>query len=204
MMNRKQQTGQITLGAALGIALVAALVVIPWYSHNELTDKNEAVHAAWANVQSTLQRRADLIPALLKTVSRAMEYESENLASLARQQAQLLGRHGSAPPAGSAELDALVDLDQQLAAGSRQLLMVAGSLPELRATDQFLQLQSQLEGTENRINIARIRYNQAARFYNSAVHGFIGRHVADSLGLEPRPYFEASAGVQNPVPMEFQ
>lgn len=202
-MDRRLHTGQVNTGVMLAIAVVAALIVIPWYTHNDLTDKEESVHSSWANVQSTLQRRADLIPALLKTVSQAMEYESETLESLAEQQAQLLARHAGAPPKDE-DLNTLADMDQQLAAGSRQLLVVAGSLPELRATDQFLQLQSQLEGTENRINVTRIRYNEAVRYYNGAIRGFIGRHVASSLGLEPRPYFEASAEAQSPVPMEFQ
>lgn len=202
-MDRRLHTGQVNIGMMLAAALVAALVIIPWYIHNDLTDKKESVHSSWANVQSTLQRRADLIPALLKTVSQAMEYESETLESLAEQQAQLLASHTGAPPKDE-DLNTLAEMDQQLAAGSRQLLVVAGSLPELRATDQFLQLQSQLEGTENRINVTRIRYNEAVRYYNGAIRGFIGRHVANSLGLEPRPYFEASAEAQSPVPMEFQ
>lgn len=202
-MDRRLHTGQVNTGVMLAIAVVAALIIIPWYTHNDLTDKEESVHSSWANVQSTLQRRADLIPALLRIVSQAMEYESETLESLAEQQAQLLARHAGAPPKDE-DLNTLADMDQQLAAGSRQLLVVAGSLPELRATDQFLQLQSQLEGTENRINVTRIRYNEAVRYYNGAIRGFIGRHVASSLGLEPRPYFEASAEAQSPVPMEFQ
>lgn len=202
-MDRRLHTGQVNTGVMLAIAVVTALIIIPWYTHNDLTDKEESVHSSWANVQSTLQRRADLIPALLKTVSQAMEYESETLESLAEQQAQLLARHAGAPPKDE-DLNTLADMDQQLAAGSRQLLVIAGSLPELRATDQFLQLQSQLEGTENRINVTRIRYNEAVRYYNGAIRGFIGRHVASSLGLEPRPYFEASAEAQSPVPMEFQ
>lgn len=203
-MDRRLQTGQVKLGMVLLSALLAAMVFIPWYTHNNLTNKEESVHSAWANVQSNLQRRADLIPALLKTVGRATEYESETLESLAEQQAQLLARHAGAVPEGDDDLNTLANLDQQLAAGSRQLLVVAGSLPELRATDQFLQLQSQLEGTENRINVARIRFNEAVRYYNGAIRGYIGRHIASSLGLEPRPYFQASAEAQSPVPMEFQ
>lgn len=203
-MDRQLHAGQFNMGMVFAIALVAALVIIPWYIHNNLTNKEESVHSAWANVQSTLQRRADLIPALLKTVSQAMDYESETLGSLAEQQAQLLANHAGTPPEDSEELNTLANLDQQLAAGSRQLLLVAGSLPELQATDQFLQLQSQLEGTENRINVARIRYNDAVRHYNSAIRGYIGRYVANSLGLEPRPYFEAGTESQSPVPIEFQ
>lgn len=204
MMDRRIQTGRINVGMALLGALLAAMVFIPWYTHNDLTEKEESVHSAWANVQSTMQRRADLIPALLKIVDRAMEYESETLGSLAEQQARLLARHTGAAPEDGEELTTLANMDQQLAAGSRQLLVVAGSLPELQATDQFLQLQSQLEGTENRINVARIRYNEAVRYYNSAIRGYIGRHIATSLELDPRPYFEASAQAQSPVPMEFK
>lgn len=203
-MDRWLQAGEVKLTMVFLGALVAATAIIPWYTHNDLTDKEESVHASWANVQSTLQRRADLIPALLKAVSQAMEYESETLGSLAEQQAQLLSRHSGAPPENSEDMKTLADLDQQLAQGSQQLIMRAGTLTELRATDQFLQLQSQLEGTENRINVARIRYNEAVRYYNGAIRGYIGRHIASSLGLDPLPYFEASAAAQGPVPMEFQ
>lgn len=204
MMDRRTQTGQVSMGMVLVGTLVAAMVFIPWYTHNDLTDKEESVHSAWGDVQSTMQRRADLVPALLKIVDQAMEYESETLGSLAEQQAQLLARHTDAAPEDEEELNTLANMDQQIAGESRELLVVAGSLPELRATDQFLQLQSQLEGTENRINIARIRYNEAVRYYNSAIRGYIGRHVANSLELDPRPYFKASAQAQSPAPMEFQ
>lgn len=203
-MDQRLQTGQINPVMMIIGALIVATVAIPWYTHNELTNSEESVHAAWANVQSTLQRRADLVPALLKTVRQATEYESDTLESLAEQQARMLSRHAGAPPENGEELGSLANIDQQLAAGTRQLLTAVGSLPELRATDQFLQLQSQLEGTENRINVTRIRYNGAVRHYNSALRGYIGRHIASSLGLEPRPYFEASATAQNPVPMEFE
>lgn len=186
------------------LIILAVAVAIPWYTHNDLTEKKESVRAAWANIQSTLQRRADLIPALLKTVRETMEYESETLSNLAEQQAKMLSGHTSTPSASSDELRTLAAIDRQLAVGSRKLLLAAGALPELRATDQFMALQSQLEGTENRISVARIRYNNAVRHYNSAIEGFIGRHIADSLEYESKPYFEANSKAQTPVTLEFQ
>ncbi|MDX1757349.1 MAG: LemA family protein [Marinobacter sp.] len=183
-------------------AVVVAAIAVPWHTHNSLTGKDESVSSAWANVQSNLQRRADLIPNLLRTVSQAMEYESETLEALVEQQAELLARHQQ-PPADEAALNHIAEVDRQLSVSTQHLLARTAVLPELKATDQFLQLQAQLEGTENRINVARIRYNEAARDYNSAIRGFIGRYVAESLGMTPRPYFEASDDAGQPVEVVF-
>ncbi|MDC0662926.1 LemA family protein [Marinobacter sp. SS21] len=185
------------------IALVVAVAIaVPWYTHNSLTGKDESVASAWANVQSNLQRRADLIPNLLQTVSQAMAYESETLEALVEKQTEMLARHPQ-PPADGAALQDIANLDKHLSVSTQHLLTRAAALPELKATDQFLQLQAQLEGTENRINVARIRYNQAVRDYNSAIRGFIGRHLAEPLGMAPRVYFEASDGAEQPVKVVF-
>lgn len=182
--------------------VVATAIAVPWYTHNSITSRDESVSSAWANVQSNLQRRADLIPNLLRTVSQAMDYESSTLESLVEKQAEMLARHQQ-PPADGTALQDLANLDRQLSVSTQHILARAAALPELKATDQFLQLQSQLEGTENRINIARIRYNEAVRAYNSAIRGFVGRHVAEPLGLTSRPYFEASEGADQPVDVVF-
>lgn len=184
------------------VLIVALALAIPWYTHNSLTGKDESVSSAWANVQSNLQRRADLIPNLLRTVEKAMDYESETLEALVEQQAELLARHRQ-PPADVAELNNIANLDKQLSISTQHILARAAVLPDLKATDQFLQLQAQLEGTENRINVARIRYNEAVRDYNSAIRGFIGRYVAEPLGMTARPYFEASDGADQPVEVVF-
>lgn len=197
------QSGQGRASLLLITLVVVAFVAIPWYTHNSLTDKEESVYSAWATIQSNMQRRADLIPSLLQTVGKAMEYESETLKFIADRQSKALAKHVQSPPEDADALREIADLDKQVSVNTQHVLIQAAAMPELRATDQFLQLQSQLEGTENRINIARIRYNEAVRKYNSAIRGFIGRHVASSLALEPRPYFEASEDVSQPVKMDF-
>lgn len=185
------------------IASLVALVAVPWFTHNQLTEKQEAIAAAWADVESNLQRRADLIPNLIRSVQAYMSYESETLGGLAKQRSTVLNTKSGQPPASSAQAQEIARLDAEIAEGTRIILTRAANYPQLQASDQFLQLQAQLEGTENRINIARMRYNEAVREYNSAIQGFIGQHVAESLDMHQRPYFEAASGKQSPVTVDF-
>ncbi|MBB3231882.1 LemA family protein [Halomonas stenophila] len=184
------------------VLLGAVLIAVPWLTHNRLVDSEERVAAAWADVESTLQRRADLVPNLVRSVQQHMSYESETMVRLVRERADALSdalatARDGADPARFAGLEAA--LSRELA----RLMRQAGEHPALRSGDQFLRLQAQLEGSENRINVARLRYNAAVRDYNGALRGFIGRWVAGSLGLVPRDYFEARPGAEEPVPVAF-
>lgn len=190
-----------TLRLMIILLVGAVLVAVPWLTHNRLVAGEERVAAAWADVESNLQRRADLVPNLVRSVQEHMTYESETLVRLVRERAaalsEALAEARGEDPARLAGLEAA--LSEQLG----RLMRRAGEHPELRSGDQFLRLQAQLEGSENRINVARMRYNAAVREYNADLRGFVGRWVADPMGLQPRDYFEASPDAAEPVELAF-
>jgi LemA protein len=185
------------------------------WAHNAMIGQAESVEAAWAQVESNLQRRADLVPRLVEVVKRAMSHESEVLEDVARQRAApLMAVQGAleklsraqtasrqeieslagATPTDAASLASLVRRDAEVARGVQVVLAVAESYPSLRSSDQLLELQAQLEGSENRINAARMAFNAAVRDYNAALAQLPTSLVARAQGLERRPYFNASEG----------
>jgi len=157
----------------------------------------EGVDAAWAQVESNFQRRADLIPRLVQVVNRYAQHEAELLAAVTRDRAAL----GEAPR-DDASLEGLARQEAAVGRGVRALLAVAEGYPELRSADQFLELQAQLEGSENRINVARMLFNDAVRDYNAALVQIPTRFVAQEMA--PRPYFRADDGTRVAGPLAFE
>lgn len=177
-----------------GTLLVAlALFGVGLYvTYDGLVSKEEAVFRAWADVESTLQRRADLIPNLVATVRGSAAHEQETLKLVVEARAQAM------QPLAPRELSdpALMQRFQQsqsvLGSALSRLLVVAESYPELKASRNFQDLQVQLEGTENRINVARERYNQAVGAFNGAIRSFLGARINERfLHLERKEYFQA-------------
>lgn len=200
-------------------AVVGLLLLGQWWSYNGIIGKQEAVAAAWSQVESNYQRRTDLVPSLVDSVERFLEHESEVLSSVVEKRgpnnpsldalsSEVAGAHESSKealaqtegvPTDSDRLTKLAATQADLGNKLSRLLAVAENYPTLRSADQFLRLQAQLEGTENRINIARMRYNEAVRAYNSAIRRFPGFLIAGTMGLSDRPYFEADDGASEPA-----
>ncbi len=198
------------------IAGVLLVLVIPFlilaFTYNGLVDREEAVISAWSDVESTYQRRSDLIPRLVESVSRYLEHEKaavETVAGgrdlalrkavddlLARQSesAATLAALSGEPTGDEATLAEMNARDTALRAALGGFRAVAEDYPELRASDQFLELQAQLEGTENRINVARLRFNAAAEAFNSAIRRLPGSLVAGLGNFQRKAYFQAEAG----------
>lgn len=216
-----RRTSHAPLLAALLVALVGApAAATALWAHNAMLGRAEAVDAAWAQVESSFQRRADLVPRLVETVNRAVRHESELLTEVTRERGAALAAardalgelhrahaESAAPAEGSpdeARLDRIASQQAALDRGVQSVLAVAERYPELRSADQFLELQAQLEGTENRIHVARMAFNDAVRDYNSALVQLPTRIVARAEGLERRPYFraDASARVARPLDLE--
>lgn len=174
------------LGGALGIALIGLPLILPLlilvWLYNGLVDREERVHSAWAQVESNVQRRSDLIPPLVQTVSRYLEHESETLRELTEERAGALDPLGQAlqdvieaerraseggeeAPQREAQLKEFAEAQVELDRALGRLFAVAESYPQLRSADHFLELQGQLEGTENRINVARVEFNRKAEDY---------------------------------------
>jgi len=186
--------------AALGVALLIGLMVGGTY--NRLVGLSEGVDSAWAQVENVYQRRADLIPNLVATVKGAADFEQETLQNVVEARAKV-GQVslGEAPtPAQLQEFQANQDA---LSSALSRLLVVVERYPELKATQNFRDLQVQLEGTENRIEVERRRYNEVAQAYNTARKRFPAVLFSGLLGFQDKPYFQSTPGADEPPKVEF-
>jgi LemA protein len=198
--------GKILLAVAGAFVLLAIIVAISVSGiYNRLVTLQQGTDAAWAQVENVYQRRADLIPNLVNTVSGAANFEKSTLAEIVAARASV-GRvqlpAGGAPtdPAKFAEFE---KAQAQLGSALSRLLVVSERYPELRATAGFRDLQAQLEGTENRISVERGRFNDAVRAYNTAMKSFPAVIFAGMFGHAARPYFTATAGSDKPPTVQF-
>ena len=176
------------------IAVIAVLAVWAIGGYNSLVGMDEGVSNQWANVETQYQRRADLIPNLVNTVKGYAAHEQETLQGVieARSKAtQIKVDPADLTPEKLAEYQAA---QGQLASALGKLLAITENYPDLKANQNFLELQAQLEGTENRINVARKNFNDAARAYNTAIRRFPKNILAGLFGFDKRAYFEAQEG----------
>ena len=188
----------------LAAIVIAAAVAAGWYiaGINNLVVLHENITASWAQVENQLQRRADLIPNLVSTVKGYMIHERELLKKIT----DLRSQWQKAPMRGQAgNVQQKIDNANQMTAALSRLLLVSENYPNLKANENFLTLQSQLEGTENRIATERMRYNEAVRAFNTYIRTVFGRFFAKRRGLETRPgvYFEAQADAKATPKVEF-
>lgn len=185
------------------VVLIVALV--SGASYNRLVSRSQAVDTAWAQVQNVYQRRADLVPNLVATVSGAANFEKSTLTEITEARAsvgQLKLDPNSAPndPARLAEFE---KTQGALSSALSRLLVVVERYPDLKATANFRDLQAQLEGTENRISVERGRFNEAVQAYNTAIKSFPQVFFAGWLGFKEKPYFAAAAGAETPPKVQF-
>jgi LemA protein len=174
------------------LALAALLVVWMIAAYNRMVSAEESVGKQWANVESQYQRRSDLIPNLVATVKGYAAHESETLENVvaARSKAtQMTVDSESLTPEKLKEYQAA---QGELSSALGRLLMITENYPDLKANQNFLELQAQLEGTENRIQVERSRYNEVAGGYNASIRRFPKNLIAALFGLERKPYFEAA------------
>jgi LemA protein len=189
----------------LGVVLLAVLMAYGWVkgTYNGFVLAQEQVGQAWADVESTYQRRADLIPNLVETVKGYASHEKEVLTGVTEARSRVgqvtLKAEGLTPEA----IRRFQEAQQGLSGALSRLLVVAERYPDLKANQSFLDLQTQLEGTENRINVARSRFNEAARAYNTRIRSFPGNLLAGTFGFSPKPYFEAEAGAEKAPKVKF-
>src|SRR5438067_1805076 len=193
----------VVLAILLFIAVVAALAI--GGNYNRLVRLQQAVDQSWAQVQNVYQRRADLIPNLVNTVSVAANLEKSTLTEVTNARASV-GRVQLDPnkaPTDAAQLEQFQAAQGQLSNALSRLLVVVERYPELKANQSFLSLQAQLEGTENRISVERGNFNSAVQNYNVAVRSFPTNFIAGMLGFAPKPFFTATAGAEKPPPVQF-
>lgn len=171
-------------------------------SYNDLTAKQQNVKARWSNVESSLQRRADLIPNLVETAKMAGVQEQEVFGQIADARSRLLNATGAAPasPDGDKtpeQKQAVIDANNSFGGTIGRLLSLQENYPVLRSNEAFMKVQDELSGTENRINTARIDYTDAVNAYNTLRNSFPAVITAGLMGFTEQPYFEAEPGARS-------
>ena len=192
---------------AVIVLLVCFFAAFSWYkkTYNNLVAWDETVSSSWAEVQNQYQRRLDLIPNLVATVKGYAKHESDVFTQVSEARSKAGGQINISDevlkdPEAFARYQQIQD---NLGASLQRLLMVTEQYPELKADQNFLALQDQLEGTENRITVARNRFNDTAKGYNKRVRQFPASIIANMSGFKTRPYFTASAEAQSAPKVEF-
>lgn len=191
----------ITLG-------VIVLLVIIFYSffagrYNEMVTRNELVNRHWADVETAYQRRADLIPNLVNTVKGYADFEQETLTQVIEARSKATAVNVDANDLDPASIAQFQQAQEGLSSALSRLMVVVERYPDLKANQNFLQLQSQLEGTENRISVERRKFNEATRDYNTYIGLFPQSLLAGMYGFDKKGYFEASEGAENAPEVQF-
>lgn len=187
-----KKTGIIVIAVIAAVVLLLGISLIS--TNNSLVSMETEVDAAMANIDTNLQRRADLIPNLVNTVKGYAAHEQAALDSVTAARAQL---------AGASTVGEKAEADSALTAALNNLLVIVENYPDLKASANFTQLADELAGTENRIAVARRDYNDAVQEYNAAIRKFPGNLVAGMFGFEKKDFFQASAGAQDVPNVEF-
>src|ERR1041384_1676069 len=190
----------IGCGGVVVIVLFIVLIIALFFggTYNRLVRLQQSVDQQWAQVQNVYQRRADLIPNLTNTVAGAANFEKSTLTEVTNARASV-GRVQLDPnraPTDAAQLEQFQAAQGQLSNALSRLLVVVERYPELKANQNFLGLQAQLEGTENRISVERGNFNTAVQNYTVAVRSFPPNLIAGMFGFPPRPFFTATPGDQ--------
>ena len=192
----------IALSVVVGLGLILLLTYMG--SYNQLVSRQENVNDKWGQVQNDYQRRASLIPNLVNTVKGAANFEQQTLKAVVEARAKVGSVNVSREVLDNPEQFKKFEQAQgELSSALSRLLVVAEQYPQLKATESFMQLQAQLEGTENRIAVARRDFNVAVREYNTSVRTVPTNFVAGLSGFKERPYFEAEPGSEKTPEVKF-
>ncbi|MNQ08024.1 LemA family protein [compost metagenome] len=197
MMNKKW----LVPGIIIGIVVVLGLIFAG--SYNGLVSQREAVTASFSKVQSQYQRRADLIPNLVNTVKGAANFEQSTLTQVTEARAKATSIQLDPSKATPEQIQEYQQAQGDVTSALSRLLAVTENYPQLQATQAFRDLQVQLEGTENRIAVARNDYNDVARPYNTRLQTFPTNVIAGMFGFEKKPYFEAEQGSDTAPTVDF-
>ena len=192
---KKSTIGLIVVICAIAIWLIS--------SYNGMVKMDEEVSAAWSNVENQYQRRADLIPNLVNVVKGYASHEKETFEAVVSARSKATQVTVDPENLTPEKLQEYQKAQGELGATLGRLLAVTESYPELKANENFKELQAQLEGTENRISVERRNFNEIARKYNSSIRSFPRSIIAGMFGFETRPYFEAEEGANKAPEVKF-
>lgn len=185
----------IIIAVAAGFGLMS--------SYNGLVKAETEIDSVWANVESSYQRRADLIPNLVNTVKGQANFEQQTLTNVIEARAKASQTKIDPSNLTEEQLNEFQQNQNQVGSALSRLLVTVEQYPQLKANEVFMNLQAQLEGTENRINVARNKFNEAARIYNEKVRQFPTKLAAMIFGFKAKPYFKSAAGAENAPTVNF-
>lgn len=193
---------------ALVVLIVVAVLVVAFlgYSgiYNQLVRLDESVKSSWSQVQNQYQRRLDLVPNLVETVKGYASHEKETLEAVTQARAQATGVLKPEAIEDPSKFDQLIASEAAFSSALSRLLLVVERYPELKADQNFLALQSQLEGTENRISVERKRFNEAAMEFNRAIRTLPNNLVANMAGFQEKEYFRAQESAATAPAVSFK
>lgn len=187
------------------VVVGVVLVLFFWFKngYNSMVKEQEGVQTAWSQVENVYQRRADLIPNLVNTVKGYAAHESQTLEGVVNARAKATQLTVDPENLTPEKLAAYQEAQGELGAALGKLLAIQENYPDLKANENFLALQSQLEGTENRISTERMKFNEAAKRYNVLIRVFPKSIIASIFGFEKMPYFQAKEGADVAPSVEF-
>jgi len=196
-MNKK-----LIIWGILGIVILI-LIISPFRMYNGLVSAEEGVNSQWANVETAYQRRADLIPNLVNTVKGVANFEQQTLTAVVEARAQATQVKVDPTKLDEASMQKFQQAQDKLGSSLSKLLLVVEKYPELKATQNFLEFQSQIEGSENRISVERNKFNEVAKTYNTNIRKFPRNIVAGMFGFEKKAYFKSSEGSEKAPEVKF-
>lgn len=184
---------------------VIVLCIFFWFrgSYNGMVQMSESVSEQWSNVENQYQRRLDLIPNLVNTVKGYAAHEEKTLTDVVNARAKATQTQINFDNLNESTLKKLNQTQGELSSALSRLMAISERYPDLKANQNFLELQAQLEGTENRIAVERRKFNEIVRKYNSYIRQFPKNLIAGMFGFTPKPYFEANTGAENAPKVEF-
>lgn len=193
-----------TLIILAAIAVVIFLVV-SWYfgTYNKMVNMDEGVKAQWSQVENVYQRRSDLIPNLVNTVKGYADFEKETLTQVVEARAKATSVNINPEKLDAQSLQNFQQAQSGLSSALGRLMVVVEKYPELKANQNFLDLQAQLEGTENRITVERQKFNESAQVYNAYIRKIPNSIIAGMGGFEKKAYFEAEKGAEKAPEVKF-
>ena len=187
----------------LFLLLIAGSMGLQSCQYNTMVEKQEAVTAQWSQVENVYQRRADLIPNLVSTVKGYADFEQETLTAVIEARAKATSVNVDPSKLDASSIQQFQAAQDGLSSALSRLMVVVERYPDLKANQNFLELQSQLEGTENRIAVERRKYNETAQSYNTYIRKFPNNMIAGMFDFEKSEYFEADEGAEKAPKVEF-
>jgi LemA protein len=189
----------------IGVIVVVVIGIISWVSrnYNRMVTLQESVTSQWGNVQTAYQRRADLIPNFVNTVKGAANFEQTTLTQVIEARAKATSVSIDPTKMTAENMQQFQQAQGQLSSALSRLMVVVEQYPELKATQNFRDLQVELEGTENRISVERRKFNEVAQVYNTTIRHFPQNIFAGMFGFQAKPYFEAAAGSDKAPEVKF-